>query len=220
MVHQKSDFLHNYKQFLEHDDVEGLRDLFTSHIAGVIVHHKPELIANLKRIGVTNIEPTISNQQLANNVTEAIYAKNKKIIDLIVSMILTDEGQSEYMNVDADSPDAKAKTKGGAKLSGDQITDLVGTVATGLSSIMGVAKSAIDAKREKQQTKNSINDNINTQQQQIIPQQQTKSGMSTGAVVGIVVVVVIVAGVIGFVLYNRSKTPAGAPAAQPAAANA
>jgi hypothetical protein len=221
MIYEKTNFLENYQNALKYNDVQGLLDLFTARIAALIVNHKPDVLTALKNAG-NPVSPTISNAELGDTVIDSISKGNKNITNAIASLIVTKEGHQNFIGDDAKSGGGGANTtkgKGGKKMTGDQIVDLTGAVATGLGSIMDFAKSFGENKKQKEITKQTLSNNMLAMQQQAQnANAPVATGLSTGAKVGIgVAIVVVIAAGVGFFFWQKNKK--GAAVAAPAAAS-
>ncbi len=134
--------------------------------------------------------------------------------------MVTTEGHNGYVGDDNtflvqpsgtfDKPEA-GKTK--TKLTGDQITNIVGSVAAGLGSIFEFGKSLSDIKKAKQETRTAIVNNAASQGSNTANtgNSNPSPGMSTGMKVGIAVgVIVVIGGIVGFVIYKSKKGAAKA----------
>lgn len=224
MKYVKTDFLSNYKELLNRNDVEGLRDLFNTQIADLVANRKTELIANLNRSLGANIKTTITNSELVNYLIEGLFAKNKKVMEVLVGMIITSESGPKYLNVEGEAdkkaPKGKKEKPVREKMSGDQIGELVGTVAKGLGGVMEFAKSFNDVKVAKEQAKVSLMDQVknNTQTQPTYPEQAASSGMSGGKIAIIVGGVILVSAIIGGVIFMSRKKAASGGSGAPAPA--
>lgn len=213
MIYEKTNFLENYQNALKYNDVQGLLDLFTARIAALIVNHKPDVLTALKNAGVS-VAPTASNAELGDTIIDSISKGNKNVTNAISSLIITKEGHENFIG-----DDSKKSKKGGSKMTGDQIVDLTGAVATGLGSVMDFAKSFGETKKQKEITKQTLSNNMLAMQQAANqPNAPVATGLSTGAKIGIGVgVVLVIAAGVGFFLWQKSKK--GATAAAPAVAS-
>lgn len=214
MIYEKTNFLENYQHALKYNDVQGLRDLFTTRIAALIVNHKQDVVSALVNAG-SPVTPTVSNAELGEKVIDLIGSGNKTVTNAISSLILTKEGHDNFIG--DDSTDKKPK-KGKGKMTGDQIVDLTGAVATGLGSVMDFAKSFGETKKQKEITKQTLSNNMVALQQQGQGNAPVATGLSTGAKIGIGAGVVLVLAVAGYFIW-KNKKGGGAGAAAPVVAS-
>jgi hypothetical protein len=221
MQYQNS-FIENFRQGMQAEDKEGLKNLFVGKIANLISFDKKNLVKSLQDSGAP-IKSGISNEKLSKYVVEGIESGNDNVVKPVTALIIKKEYGFSFSD---DGKDGKAGagatgTSGnGKKVNWDQIDKIVGTVGKGMQSVMGFAKDVQTLKGGKtstEQVKEQVDLNGN----------KGGGGSGTPMSVGKKLAIGggIVVGVVGTILLVRyfikkSEATSTAPAAAPQAAPA
>jgi len=227
MYQLKSNFLNDYNNALDRNDVDGLRGIFIDKIGDLIVHHKPELIANLRRLNIT-LPANTNNEELSTFITEALHSpRPNKVHDMLASMMILKDGHfmndatsdltSAASSVLGDKSDSKSDDKSKKDLSGEQISNVADSISKALGGIFTFAKSAVDAKKAKKATAGDLTGSVADKadkagKESAPPPPQPKSNTAMYVGIGLFALALVVGGL----WYYKSQQTSGGGASTPA----